>query len=163
MADFDRIVFCQKELDKALDDGVIKIALCDNSFILPMIKNITYYGFGEIRAVIEKEYREYGIKCFGFAPHVKERHRYPAFLMSSDILGLNTKSLSESGGSYYGAYGSYSGSYMTSYRMSSGSMTSFKALYLMSGSYRSSGGSYIFRGSFSSGGIYVGGYGINLI
>ena len=161
MADFDRIVFCQKELDKALDDGVIKIALCDNSFILPMTKNITYYGFGEVNAVIEKEYKESGIKCIGFAPYVKECHRYPAFLMSSDRLSLNTKSLS--GGSYYGSYGSYSGSYITSYRISSGSVTSYRMLYSMSGSYRSSGGSYIFRGSFLSGSIYVGGYGINLI
>lgn len=163
MAEFDIIVFNQNELERALKDGIRKIALCDNSFYLPMTKNTEYHGIGNVDALIDKEYADYGIKCIGFEPEIKERQKYPAFLMSPKRLSLNTKSHISSYSSYdFGSYGSGSyaaASYTTSYRL----VSSYKMVssYNMSNNNNNNNnngaGSYMF-GSYTPGSYTLGSY-----
>lgn len=161
MAEFDIIVFNQNELERALKDGIRKIALCDNSFYLPMTKNTEYHGIGNVDALIDKEYADYGIKCIGFEPEIKERQKYPAFLMSPKRLSLNTKSHISSYSSYgFGSYGSYAAaSYTTSYRL----VSSYKMVssYNMSNNNNNNNnngaGSYMF-GSYKWGSYNLGSY-----
>lgn len=122
---FDIIVYKQEALENALGAGYTSIALCDNSFNLPLYSGISYTAIGDVSAFIdisEEEYNGLGINCTGFSP---------VFLgktTDSIHISLNTASVS---------------SYVSSYMMSSYFLTSFTTSYV-----------YKYISSFTSSYIY---------
>ncbi|MCC8169711.1 MAG: hypothetical protein LIO59_05025 [Oscillospiraceae bacterium] len=158
----DIIVFTQKELDNAINNGCTVIALCDNNFRLPSVSDIHYIAIGKITASIELDHPEdYGIKFSNFSPKTKKRPK----IVHVENKAVGTASLSSGSysssygsylssykrGSYSSSYGSYFSSYQTSYLYSYRYNYRFNYRSSFSGSYSSSyrlGGSY--RSSFAS-------------
>ena len=144
----DAIVFEQAGLDTAISSGCRHIALCDNSFILPPIENISYTAIGKVHARISlPKSQTKNISFNGFIPEFVPELAYVP--LKSE--GFSFESYS-SFGSFSGSFGSWSYGWGWGRGMSSG--TSF-------GSFASS-----FSGSYNhiiNPFIYIKGYGIDLI
>lgn len=126
---FDIIVYGQEELYNALEIGYTSVALCDNSFVLPLKGGINYTAIGNVTASInidEENYNKLGICCVGFMPTLLKESA--AMVKEAKQPDLYTPSFS---------------SYMSSYNMSSYFLTSFVTSYL-----------YKYTGSFMTSYVY---------
>lgn len=140
----DTIVFTQKELNKAIDNGCTVIALCDNSFKLPPVPGIRYVGIGNVTASIDFDNPgEHGIICTNFSPKTKKRPKIVH--IENKAVGIASLMNGSYKGSYSSSYkiGSYAssykiGSFISSYRLSSSYRTSFFSNYRHEYRYRTS-------------------------
>lgn len=148
----DAIVFEQAGLDTAISSGCRHIALCDNSFILSPIENISYTAIGKVHARISlPKSQTKNISFNGFIPEFVPELAYVP-LKSEGFSFESYSSLGSFYGSFSGSFGSWSYGWGWGRGMSSG--TSF-------GSFASS-----FSGSYNhiiNPFIYIKGYGIDLI
>lgn len=135
----ERIVYGQKDLEKALADGLRSVTLCAGIYSIPIAAGVAFERLGPVIVKAECTRRaadEAGMVFCGFYPDFRSE------FAADSIVSRQTVSLSGSGS--YGS-GSQSG---TAYGSGSG--------FWGSGSFA---GSYALYGS----GIYVLGYGIDLI
>lgn len=72
---FDIIVFSQKELDNALENGCTSIALCDNGFVLPKVGNVCYTSIGSVTVSADgtkRDFENHGVRFDSFLPKFAE-------------------------------------------------------------------------------------------
>lgn len=180
---FDIIVYGQDELENALETGYTSVALCDNSFILPLKGGMCYMAIGNITAEInidEESFNELGICCVGFIPvfiggntsQMQEviqpelcNSSFSSYISSyimSSYSGFVTSYLYKHTGSFITSYVyeyeyEYAGSFTSSYT------TSFISSYSASFSLNMLLSEEIWGTKQSEECIWVNGYGINLI
>lgn len=170
---FDIVVFEQKELEAALHNGCRAIALCDNSFVLPLVGGISYSAIGDVQAEVNASYKafeELGIRCDGFTPVFLGG----ACAKKTEGLPRTNNNLCITSASSY--ISSYMTSYLTSYYYEYAYRSSYSASY--ASSYMSSSYTTSYNTSYSTSYaalfnadmpmvyeecIMVNGYGINLI
>ena len=169
---FDVVVFCQEELEQAVESGSRYICLCDGSFVLPCNFGISYSAVGNVSASIDLSpigAMRNNISFSGFTPVFTKKNENIKLLASPIYTVCRMSSVSSS-------FSSFKSSYATSYT------TSYFHEYEYEFEYRS--GSFLtsYRGSFSSYSsgsfamyrdpyahiinpdvVFVNGYGVNLI
>ncbi len=148
---FDTIVFKQSELEEALSGGKTSIALCDNKYLLPNTRNITYTAIGSVEAEIkmsEADFNLSGIRCMGFIPvftgeigkaavYIPQKKSFSSASSFASSYFLSSYFMTsyrylyeyeyEFGTSSYAS--SYTTSYTTSYQTSYSYVTSYKTSY----------------------------------
>jgi len=151
---FDIIVFSQKELDIALENGCTSIALCDNSFVLPKVGNVCYTSIGTVTAKADgtrKDFEEHGVKFDTFLPK---------FADDISVIAVPKPTSTSSFASSYMLSSYFMTSYRYQYEYETGS---FATSYSTSWNTSYSSFATSFHSQYGTTCIMVNGYGINLI
>ena len=170
---FDVVVFCQEELEHAIENGSRFICLCDGSFVLPCTFGISYSAIGTVSASIDLSpigAMRNNISFSGFTPFFTKKNENIKLLASPIYTVCRMGSAPSSASSFKSSYTtSYATSYFHEYEYEfeyrSGS---FLTSYLGSfSSYSSSGSFAVYRDPYAHiinpDVVFVNGYGVNLI
>ena len=150
----DRIVYGQKDLLKALDEGIKNITLCSGIYEIPLSGGVLFDRLGPVKVkvnVTKRAAEDAGMQFRNIYPEYENAYaideRVPLWPAASGYGGSFG-----SGGSYAASGGSY-GSFFGSYG----------SFLFRSSFYNSAGSPGVFKGLFGGTAEFMLGYGIDLI
>lgn len=168
----DAIVFNNNELNSAVSAGAVSIALCDNTFVIPMQPGVHYYAIGNVSASIgmaKKDANENMIVFHDFLPEFSDVPAYANVMHGIHPRTPVNTSFAASFSTSFAA--SFSTSFAASFSMlfAASFSTSFAASFSTSfgtsfaTSFRTSFAQLHLREKYIVKEISVNGYGLNLI
>lgn len=105
----DRIVYGQKDFDKALFEGFKSVTLCAGIYVIPRLNGAVFNRLGPVKVSVEctkREAEKSGMVFCDIYPTYKSEHviDYRSPMASLEMPSADFNSNSGSGGAMYGSY-----------------------------------------------------------